>query len=125
MIWGPAYYDREGHPISLYEYAELSSNDRYQLIGRDEVIPGEQILTIWTGVNLGDDQNLQIYETRIYGGPFNNHCYRYCNIEDARRGHFQCVADRADNHNPWWLRGVELKRLPPISVDDWTAPERG
>ncbi len=102
----PAYYDRQGQPMTMHQWAEKFEDENYTHIARDVIGPDEPldpaplitVSTVWRGVN----QNWRhheplIYETLIIGGGYDATGMRYATEKQAREGHRQVVEQlRAD-----------------------------
>lgn len=101
----PAYFDRDGNPISLRRWGELHEGgldelrqfdrDSYVRVGYDEV--GEaSVSTVWLGLDHGfcrpgPGYRPIIFETMVFGGDDDQFCLRYCREEEARVGHQSVV----------------------------------
>ena len=90
----PLYYDRQGQPMTMHQWAEKFEDENYTRIARDVVGPDEPldpaplitVSTFWRGVNhnLRHDEPL-IYETLIIGG-YDATGMRYATEKQAREG---------------------------------------
>lgn len=102
--------DREGQPISLRRFVEISSDEALRHVAY-EVVRGPAgptyVSTIWTGV----DMNLLslfggpalIFETMVFdphGDPLHDYSRRWPTLELAQRGH-RVIADRIAQG--WWI----------------------
>ncbi len=94
----PMYFDKEGKPLELMEWAELSeSGDEYRVIGKTVV--GEYLIsTIWIGLNmnLGHGVGLPlIFETMVFSDSGNtgwdDYQLRYATEEQAKAGHEETI----------------------------------
>lgn len=85
---GPLYYDRQGRPIELEEFARLMRDLSYRRVAWDAV--GDLgVSTVWLGLDhsFGIGPPL-IFETMIFeGGPLNTECRRYGSEAAALAGH--------------------------------------
>lgn len=113
---GGLYYDIEGRPINSAEYSNLlmakniaRSNapsgqstpvDDPTRIGSDHV-GSSWISTTWLGLdhNFGAGPPL-IFETMIFGGDYDEHCWRWATREAALAGHEGIVAALRSGDNP-------------------------
>jgi hypothetical protein len=102
----PLYYDRQGQPMTMQQWAEKCQDENYTHIARDVIGPDEPldpaplitVSTLWCGVNhdLRHDEPL-IYETVIIGGGYDATGMRYATEKQAREGHRRAVDElRAD-----------------------------
>lgn len=100
------FYDRQGKPISLDEFAVLAEDLTYKRI-RHDYIGDFMISTAWLGIdhNLASKGPIVIFETMILttdsykGGieAFDYYQERYSTEEEAKAGHeeaIQVVLDR-------------------------------
>lgn len=110
------YYDRQRRPITMGEWAELQNDQSYVVVGRHEVNSAEMVVlsTIWTGLNAHWDL-IAIFESMVFGGPYDQSCIRYETEQDARRGHAQAMRDLSLGHAPWWERGLLFEDLPQLT----------
>ena len=96
----PIYYDRQGQPMTMHQWAEKLRDEDYTHIARDVVGPDEPldpaplitVSTFWLGVNPNwrNDEPL-IYETLIIGGGYDATGMRYATEKQAREGHRRVV----------------------------------
>ena len=96
----PLYYDRQGQPMTMHQWAEKFEDENYTHIARDVIGPDEPldpaplitVSTFWRGVNhnLRHDEPL-IYETLIIGGGYDATGMRYATEKQAREGHRRAV----------------------------------
>ena len=119
-VW---HFDRAGKPIDEDRWGRLLEDDTYKrvalgelLVGVDELTgdPGTsmKVSTVWLGLNHAffDNGPLQIFETMIFGGPYDGELMRYGTEEDALDGHRRVMEDLADGRPPWW---TEADDMPP------------
>lgn len=91
-----AYYDVDGNPLEMLEWAELFEK---RVEGGDwwrigaTVVGETRVSTVWLGLDhrWGEGPPL-IFETMVFGGPLAGECERYCTKEQARDGHARWVA---------------------------------
>jgi len=83
------YYDRQGNPLTLMEWASSTDDKRVAYTKVDDTT----ISTVWLEFNhqYGDGPPL-IFETMVFGGPFNEEQIRYSTEAEAVAGHDQMVA---------------------------------
>lgn len=62
------YYDRNGHPISIIEWARLCGDSNYRRVAHDDITDGISVSTIWLGLNHNwcQDGPLEIFETMVF-----------------------------------------------------------
>ena len=100
------YYDRQGNPLTLMQWAKLVANFDYKVVAQTEV-GFDRVSTIWLGLNhnwWGGPP--LIFETMIFWFCPDQHeddqeCWRYPTEEAALAGHDQAVAyvrDHVNNH---------------------------
>jgi hypothetical protein len=96
----PIYYDRQGLPMTMHQWAQKFQDEDYTHIARDVIGPDEPldpaplitVSTFWLGVNPNwrNDEPL-IYETLITGGEYDMTGMRYATEKQARDGHRRVV----------------------------------
>ena len=97
----PYAYDRDGSPITFEQWARLRWTDDepdawrtgYERIALDHV--GDvSVSTVWLGLDHGHGLTSAplIFETMVFGGPFDEQCWRYATEDEARAGHANVVA---------------------------------
>jgi hypothetical protein len=100
------YFDRQGKPISRDKWAYLwadrtgsDSNERrydtgsYRRVGFDET-DGIQVSTVWLGLDHGltfGEGPLEIFETMVFGGQYDQEQERYSTEQQAIEGHARWV----------------------------------
>lgn len=92
------YYAKDGEPITLGRWCDLSVDDAYRVIGRDEV-EGRRVTTIWIGLHNGDGR---IFESTVVDADPTAYsdeldARRYRTEAEAQAGHAELVAQ--------WLGG--------------------
>lgn len=113
----PLFFDRQGKPMTAEQYEETFStdpeeHDRYRRVGQDIVIMNGEpcnVSTVWIGIDMGWGFGMPghvpiIFETMVFGGPYDQECTRYATELQAQEGHARVVADLSGNIAPWWLR---------------------
>ena len=97
------YYNRQGNPITMDEWAEMQiANRGVNLVERTEYdfTAREYEVSVST-VHLGLDHNwghgpLAIFEPMVFGGPLDERCVRYASEDEAVAGHkVMCAAVEA------------------------------
>lgn len=112
------YYNREGKPITMWEWARLSQLPGYKRIAVTMLPDGRRVSTIWLGLNhsFWPDRPIHIFETMVFSaethtielgsGPREVHAeegqWRYTTEAEALAGHEAVVAQ---------LRG-------PVTIDE-------
>lgn len=91
IIGRPMYYSRRGEPISFRQWTEL--RDEHKRVAYTEIGEVEVVSTVWLGI----DHNFfggppLIFETVVFGGPFDMTQKRYSTEAQALAGHDQMVA---------------------------------
>lgn len=93
------YFDKEGKPMTLMEWAALLVDDEFRRVARTELLNGYTISTVWVGMNANNhpDGPLQTFETAIMkAGEFLDMYGRSGNLQEAEAMHREAVA---------WIRG--------------------
>ena len=85
----PRYYLKDGTPVETW--SEIPENDLTTNIAEDNV-NGSNIVTVFTGFNMGSDENPKIFETSIHGGYHDGYRTLYFTEDEAKTGHELCVA---------------------------------
>lgn len=89
-----AYYDRQGRPLTVLEWAPLFVDMEYRRIAKTTLPDGTWISTVWLGLNLdflGRGPPL-IFESMVFGKGDEEDQQRYSTLEEAEAGHEQLVA---------------------------------
>lgn len=90
----PGYYDMDGKPIGLLEWAALMEAVDARVVGRDDV-GDAHVSTVLLGLdhNFGDGPPV-IFETMVfgYGDDEGEYQWRYRTKEEALAGHQRVVA---------------------------------
>lgn len=88
-----SYYDRDGNPMTMGQWAERFEDNAYKRVAFDSVGDFE-ISTVWLGLDhqYGDGEPL-IFETMVFGSSPNeeNEMRRYTSEDEARAGHAEIV----------------------------------
>jgi hypothetical protein len=88
------YYDRDGQPMRLYDWAQRFEDMDYKRVAFDQV-DDIDVSTVWLGLdhNFSGDGALLIFETIVFGGPpdVDNETQRYATEEEARAGHAELL----------------------------------
>ena len=92
---GPLYYDRDGSPLDLAEWARRFEDTDYRRVDRTVLPNGYEVSTVWLGVdhNWGGVRP-HIFETMVFPeGPSNQEAWqeRYATLEEAKAGHRAAV----------------------------------
>lgn len=97
----PMYYDKDGSPMALLDWAKKFEDREYQRVARDLVMVGPQtylVSTVWLGMDHGAMFGASlphIFETMVFEGndpdspsrPLDELTERYSTLEDALAGH--------------------------------------
>ena len=127
----PIYYDRQGQPMTMHQWAEKFEDENYTHIARDVIGPDEPldpaplitVSTFWLGVNQNwrNDEPL-IYETLIIGGN-DATGMRYATEKQAREGHRRVVDDLRAGRGPHAASPLSPPACAqPTPTDDWHVP---
>lgn len=86
------YYDREGRPIALMEFARLLEDPAYKRVAEDTLPDGRWLSTVWLGIDhrLRDAGLPVIFETMLFESRERlneTRMLRACTEAEARRNH--------------------------------------
>jgi len=81
------YYDMDGSPLTLEEWARLFDDTDRRRIGLDH-IGVATISTVWIGLDMGVGR---IFETLVTGGDYDGYERRYRTMDEAAAGHGEMV----------------------------------
>jgi hypothetical protein len=109
--WGgrPIYYDRQGRPMTMQQWAQKFQDENYRHLARDVIGPDEPldpaplitVSTFWLGLNANwRSGEPLIYETLIVGGERDAVDIRYTTERQAREGHRLVVEELRAGHAP-------------------------
>ena len=102
------YYDKEGKPMEMLEWAKLLEDKNYQIIKQDTFKNGNFVSTVWLGLNynFGKGKPL-IFETMVFDTNKKEKfkigkrkmesmgeeldVKRYATLEEAKRGHKKMI----------------------------------
>lgn len=73
-------------------WATLYENHDYRSVKRTAVSDDVTVSTIWQGIPSFGDDDPNVYETMILGGPYSNTFLRWWTEEEAVAGHDALVA---------------------------------
>ena len=129
----PIYYDRQGQPMTMHQWAEKSEDEDYTRIAGDVIGPDEPldpiplitVSTFWLGVNHNWRNNEPlIYETVIIGGGRDATGIRYATETQAREGHRRVVDElRAGRGAPGASPPAPPARTRITSTHEGHVPE--
>lgn len=90
MSYYARYYDWQGQPITLLQWAMLFEDERHLA---EDVLDGVRVSTVWIGLAQAGStpEHPLIYETLVFDGPCDLHGERYATERDARAGHARWV----------------------------------
>ncbi len=88
----PLYYNRQGKPITLYEWSELFEDFKYKILKQEYLSGGKRVSTVWLGLDhsFGSDSKPLIFETMVFPkkGEFGElDMMRYSTEAEALLGH--------------------------------------
>jgi hypothetical protein len=89
------YFDKNGKPIGMFEWATLFEDKKYKII-KQEVLPNDYFVsTIWLGLNHRfNEGNPLIFESLVFPAKGNwskLDCERYSTLAEAKKGHKKLV----------------------------------
>jgi hypothetical protein len=95
-ITGLFYYDRDGQPITMEEWAEKFEAMEYKVV-RQTRVGNMEVSTIWLGLDHGfgfvANQPPLIFETMIFGGDHDSDQWRFYTETEARAHHKMIVRE--------------------------------
>lgn len=85
------YYDRQGKPMELMEWASIFEQRDKKQVAHD-LVGHVRVSTVWLGLNhaFGDGPPL-IFETLVFGGSLDMEMDRYSTEDQALVGHAAMV----------------------------------
>lgn len=90
---GLRYYDRDGKPITMRRWVDLSNDLAYCNVRMTAVNDEVSVSTIWLGLDHGFGSSTPvIFETMVFGGPLDQQMERYSTLIAAEAGHERWVA---------------------------------
>lgn len=130
------YYDRQGEPIDMFKFGELAEDSDYKRVGLStypsledvedplDTTPVATVSTVWLGINhnfsLVGGQPV-IFESMIFGGPYDGECCRYCTEDEATEGHSRIMENLREGRTPWFLE-PDMELHNQIGVFDNESP---
>jgi hypothetical protein len=102
-----SYYDRQGAPMELLEWAAKVNESEYVTVARTEIGEGIEVSTVWLGLDHSyDRERILIFETMVFVSleepvvvfgrevtSEGTETYRYSTEAEAIVGHNQLVAE--------------------------------
>lgn len=88
----PYYFDREGRPLDLWQWAAMFEDGAARRVAEDDV-GGVWVSTVWLGLDhsFGTSPRPLIFETMCFGGPLDQEPRRYATEAEALAGHAEVV----------------------------------
>ena len=85
----PMYYDLDGEPMTLMEWAAAFEDHKKKIVRQSLVTNEVWLSTVWLGIDHGFTFTGApvIFETMIFGGPRDSEQWRYTNELEAQAGH--------------------------------------
>lgn len=109
------FWDRDGAPIGMEQWAILRGDLEYSTIGRWKGTGDKEkwlLSTVWMGIDhsFGGDLPI-IFETMLFTGPsdedeshpWNTACAHYATLEGAREGHSRAAYNLELGQTPWFI----------------------
>ena len=95
------YYDRQGNPMTVEEWAEAMAHLFDRVVAKTSVVEtpsssdsqAVEVSTVWLGINhnwTGSGRPI-IFETMVFGGPIDQEMWRYATEQEAVAGHREVV----------------------------------
>ena len=123
----PIYYDRQGKPMTLQQWAEKFEDAHYRHVAREVIGPDEPldpaplitVMTFWLGLNHDwrSDEPL-IFETLVIGGEHDATGIWYTAETQAREGHRRAVEELRTGRSPAGgvAAGAHCRRFASIAM---------
>lgn len=95
----PLYWDRNGNPIDVHQWAALKTDTTYRTVRRDRLDNGDTIITAWLGIDQLSEPEPHIFGTiaRAADGSWYDHLERFSTSErDALERHDELYRELAD-----------------------------
>lgn len=88
------WFDRQGNPLTLLEWAKLLQQRGYKIVARDELPNGRLVSAVWLGLNHGFRSTPLIFETMVFAADESGELDmdRYPTEAEAKAGHEAMVA---------------------------------
>lgn len=101
------YYDRQGNPLTMWEWAEKFEDLDYKIVQQDK-FNGVLVSTVWLGLNHNWGQGKPlIFETMVFTeGMAEEYQERYCTEEEARKGHRKALRWAKKRHVWFLAKGI-------------------
>lgn len=94
------YYNRDGSPMTMAQWAESFRDPAQKRVAHDTVGDAE-VSTVWLGLNHAwDDGPPLIFETMVFGGEHSDWQDRYSTEAEALAGHQRVVAALKRGESP-------------------------
>lgn len=107
------YFDKDGNPMSLEDWAKKHSDFDYKSIG-DDRSEMWQVSTVWLGINhnfIGEGPPI-IFESMVFRNDpedWEDHdCRRYSTLAEAEAGHAELVKE--------WITDYNILKNPPATL---------
>ncbi len=89
------YFDRNGCPISLREWARKFEDIEGRTIARDRLPDGSELVTMWLGLVDGTIDGARLFGTAVRGSSIEE-LDTYDSEDEALDGHRRHLAERAE-----------------------------
>jgi hypothetical protein len=85
----PRYFSREGRPMTLREWSLIVEEDLAYKHVRMSMVGDVQVSTVWIGLPQAGStpERPLIFESMVFGGPLDEHAWRWSTLEEAEAGH--------------------------------------
>lgn len=96
-------FDKSGKKIPFIKWGRLLEDDEYKRVALTQIDQESYISTVWLGFN----HNFMrfgppiIFESMVFGGPFDGYQNRYTTENFAREGHKEAAKNLKSNKEPW------------------------
>lgn len=91
-------------PASRQEWEKQTEDIDARRVGYDEVVLPSghkaKVSTVFIGINVGT-QNRDVFETKVFGGPYDQKVQRYATWAEAERGHQVTVNRLKNGYSPY------------------------
>ena len=85
------YFDRQGRPLTVKQWARLFEDWGYRLVARTELAGGMVVTTVWLGMVDSTIDGARLFGTAVTAGGSPQEVARYDTLAQAQLGHEQIV----------------------------------
>lgn len=96
----PMWFDKQGKPLKMGEWARLFEHTEYRRVERTVFINNAEISTIWVGIHFSAHKDPYLFETSIWHPNAKrwDTVAKYKTLEDAKKGHAAKVKEMQETY---------------------------